>query len=161
MKKAKHFKIYELVSREIYERRGERAWQLIDPLLIDTLDALREQFGPCTINNWKWNGVYHQSGLRDNGHYKSLSKYHESLSQHKYGRAADCKFKNHSAQEVRKYILEHPEQFPHITFLETGPLNSGKAMNWVHVDVRNGDGIVCWSPGEGAMKKEDVIRRKL
>jgi hypothetical protein len=52
MIKAKYFKIHELVPPKVYQVRGEKAWQLIDPKLISLIDALREEFGSATINNY-------------------------------------------------------------------------------------------------------------
>ncbi|EMB9233725.1 hypothetical protein U9608_001221 [Vibrio alginolyticus] len=133
---------------------GEKCWTLFDDRLLRTLDALRKRFGPCTINNWSWGGSFNQSGLRDVSFYGSVPKFEASRSQHKFGRAADCKFRDYSASEVRKYVLENPDEFPFITFLEVG-------INWFHFDVRNGDNIVCWSPDEGYVSNEEVIRRNL
>lgn len=160
MYKAKHFSIKELVPRAMYEKWGEKCWSLFDERLLTTIDALRDKFGSCTINDWSWGGSFQYSGIRDEGFYGTTEKYLDSRSQHKYGRAADCKFKNHTAQAVRKYILENPTDFPYIKFIETGPLADGKAMNWVHVDVRNGD-LTCWSPKEGVLAASTVINRQL
>ncbi|EOV9323797.1 hypothetical protein ACN5WI_002721 [Vibrio parahaemolyticus] len=152
--KSEHFSVKELVSRETYQRHGEQAIYMLDDRLLRTLDALRKRFGPCTINNWSWGGSFNQSGLRDVSFYGSVPKFEASRSQHKYGRAADCKFRDYSASEVRKYVLENPDEFPFITFLEVG-------IGWFHLDVRNGDNIVCWSPDDGYVSNEDVIIRKL
>ena len=160
MYKCEHFGIAEITPPALHAKFGEKLWSLFDERLLMTLDALRKQFGTCTINDWSWGGAYKDSGLRDENFYSSTQAYLNSRSQHKYGRAADCKFKNVSAQEVRKYILQHPEQFPYITFIECAPLNNGSDMNWVHIDVRNGD-LTCWSPVEGVIDKREVIRRKL
>lgn len=51
---AKHFKIVELVPPHAHHARGEKAWELIDPRLIDTLDRLRGHYGKMTVNNWYW-----------------------------------------------------------------------------------------------------------
>lgn len=156
----KHFGIEELVPERVFKKIGSRAWQLLDDRLLITIDALREEFGSITINNWKWNGSRQYSGLRDEHFYSSVTSYLSSRSQHKYGRAADMLF-NVSADKVRKFILENPEKFPYVTFVECSPLDKkGKAMSWVHVDVRNAD-LVCWSPVEGVISKEEVIRRGL
>lgn len=161
MYKCKHFTIKELVTPQMYSAWGERCWSLFDDRLLRTLDALRERFGSCVINDWAWGGSFKYSGFRDELFYGSVEKYLASRSQHKYGRAADCKFKHHSANDVRKYVLEHPGEFPDITFIECSPLADGSAMTWFHFDVRNGDDIVCWSPLEGYVNNEEVIRRNL
>lgn len=160
MYKCKHFKIYELVPPSLYNKFGEKCWQLFDERLLMTLDAMRERFGSCTINDWKWGGIFSHSGLRDETFYGTVEKYLTSRSQHKYGRAADCKFKDYTAQEVRAIILQEKEKFPYISFIETGPLKGGKPMTWVHIDVRNSD-LTLWSPVEGVLSEQSVISRGL
>ncbi|CAM0062698.1 hypothetical protein VPHF86_0267 [Vibrio phage F86] len=159
MYKCKYFEIYELVTPQMYEAWGEKCWQLFDERVLITLDALREEFGSCVVNDWKWGGSFDDSGFRDVHFYSSVDAYLKSRSQHKYGRAIDAKFKV-PAHEVRKFILENPTLFPHVKFIETGPLKDGRAMSWVHIDVRNGD-LICWSPKEGVISAQSVIERKL
>lgn len=161
MYKCKHFKIAELVTPDMFSSLGEKCWTLFDDRLLRTLDALRERFGPCTINDWSWGGAFKYSGFRDDKFYSNVAAYLKSRSQHKYGRGADCKFKNHKAHEVRKYILENPDEFPYVKFIECSPLSNGNSMSWVHIDVRNGDDVYCWSPKEGVISNSEVIRRKL
>ncbi|AFN37522.1 hypothetical protein pp2_289 [Vibrio phage phi-pp2] len=161
MYKCKHFKIQELVTPQMHAAWGERCWSLFDDRLLRTLDALRERFGPCTINDWSWGGSFKYSGFRDENFYGSTQKYLDSRSQHKYGRAADCKFRNNTADQVRKYILENPEEFPYVKFIECSPLANGTSMSWVHIDVRNSEDVQCWSPKEGFIDADEVIRRKL
>ncbi|WP_347368006.1 D-Ala-D-Ala carboxypeptidase family metallohydrolase [Vibrio vulnificus] len=142
MYKSKYFKAYELVPADIFNKRGEAALELIDPRLLITLDQLREKLQkPITINNYKWNGAFSQRGLRSRSFYKSDKDYQDSLSQHKYGRAVDFDVKGMTAQQVREFIHANRSMFPYITFIETD-------VNWVHVDVRNGDYRI-WSPTRG------------
>lgn len=133
MKKAEHFKIYELVPPSVYEKYGERAWWFIDESLIALIDAMREQFGSATINDYKWGGKYSQSGFRT-----AESQYYNPFSQHAMGRAVDLKFRDYTANEVRAAMLINPEKWlkicPSITLEED--------VSWVHVDVRNGDNCI-------------------
>lgn len=128
MIKAEYFKIYELVGKECYNRFGEKAWWFIDPNLIRLIDALREEFGSATINNWKWGGNREWSGLRTPD-----SPWYSMYSQHSYGRAADILFKEHEAEEVRQAITANPDKWlaiaPSITLEED--------VSWTHIDVRN------------------------
>lgn len=131
--KPKHFDTKELVSKQTYQARGERSLELLDPRLLETIDQLRETLGkPITINNWKWGGNFQQRGLRDVEFYGTALKYSDSLSQHKYGRAVDFDVKGMEAWQVREHIVINKHLYPHISFLELG-------INWVHIDVRNGD----------------------
>lgn len=130
----KHFQAYELVPPAIYQNRGEKSFELIDERVLITLDTLRETFGPCTINDWYWGGSFEQSGLRT----PDAPEY-SPTSQHSFGRAMDCKFKEITAAEARARVIEHRLLFPYITFMEND-------VSWFHFDVRNGQRIVLWSP---------------
>lgn len=131
------FKPQELVPPDVYKQRGDRSFELIDERALVTLDNLRLIFGVCTVNNWSWGGEYTQRGLRtpDSEHYSPTS-------QHTFGRAIDCHFKNHEAQQVREFIIKNREKFPHISFIEDN-------VTWLHFDVRNCPQITLWSPNTG------------
>jgi uncharacterized protein YcbK (DUF882 family) len=131
-----HFAVHELVPEHVYRDRGEKAIELLDDRLLITLDQLREKFGPVTVNNWFWGGNRQWSCLRT-----EKSPHGSMYSQHRFGRAADCLFKNFSASEIRNYILKNPSAFPYITFVELD-------TEWLHFDVRNCDAITTWSPGK-------------
>ncbi len=137
--KCKHFVIEELVPPQVFKDRGQKAWELLDVRALMTIDALREKFGSMTINNWKWNGDRQWSGLRT-----SDSPYYSPYSQHSFGRAFDCIFKDISTEEVRVYILENPEEFPYIKGIE---LDGTKIkVSWLHFDVRNVDTLSTFRP---------------
>lgn len=159
--RCKHFSIKELVTPQMYSDWGDKCWSLFDDRLLRMIDMLREELGPCVINDWSWGGNFQHSGIRDEHFYGSAEKYLASRSQHKYGRAVDLKFNKMPAQEVRKYLIEHKDQYADIKFVECGPLRSGKNMDWVHIDVRNEQYLYCWSPIEGVIEHSEVVRRKL
>lgn len=146
MYKPQNFIIQELVSPEIYEEHGEKAWKFLDTRLLRSIQKLRSQFGPAIINNWHMN---HNSELSTRK-YSGLRPFDcdvgADMSQHKFGRAADMIFANHTAEEVRRGIREVPERFPYITFVEDN-------VSWVHIDVRHTarstdkeKDIIFWSP---------------
>lgn len=112
-------------------------WGLFDERVLISADQLREVFGPlsCNING------YTQCGYRTNG---SLT------SQHRHGRALDLHTTKYSYYEIRKYILEHQNVFPYISFLECD-------ISWLHIDVRNCSPITLWSPNRGFLTKEEYI----
>lgn len=134
--KSKYFKIQELVSKETYNVRGERAWQLIDPYLIMTIDKLKEVFpkGTITINNWLWSGNRNESGLRVYG-----MKHYSPYSMHSFGKAADAVFSHYKTEEVRQYIIDNPKEFPYIKGIELG-------VSWLHIDTRNLDEVLAFYP---------------
>ncbi len=132
----KHFAIHELVPQQVYEERGEKAWELLDDRLLVTLDALRERFGPMTVNNYFWGGDREWSGLRT-----PESPYYSPYSQHTFGRAADCLFKDIKADQVRQYILARPSD-PNYRYVNSVEMD----VSWLHFDVRNCERIKTYYP---------------
>lgn len=144
MVKAKYFGIQEYVPQHIYERRGEKAWELIDSRLIVLNDRLRARFGRMIINTWhsprmkaayglrQWSGLRTAEFYRqpDDSDIQMYARYDRSLSQHKYGRGSDGLFADTPVNEVREYILAHPDEFPELMAVELG-------TSWLHGDVRN------------------------
>jgi hypothetical protein len=141
MYKPKNFIIQELVSPGIHKTWGDKAWMFLDTRLLRSIQKLRSHFGPATINNWHIEGDRKYSGLRPfNCHVGA------AMSQHKFGRAADMIFRDHTAEEVRQGIKEFPELFHLITFIEGD-------VDWLHIDVRHTSRstdkekpVIFWSP---------------
>jgi len=130
--KAKHFKIYEFVSPEVYKTFGDKAWQFIDPRLIETMDFFRDVFGrPITINDWWWNGKFTQRGLRENiceiVKNKTL-KDQLYLSAHLLGMGADWDLEGYDAKFTRMEIVNLSPSLPH-------PIRIEKNVDWIHTDV--------------------------
>lgn len=136
----KYFKIEELVPHHVYTTRGNKAWELLDVRALKTLEWLRENLGPCVVNNAHAGGKYSQSGLRTFEFYMqdgvtTRQQAHEKISlsnsQHKYGRAFDCKFSKYNAEQARHWIKEHwcESGFDWAITLEEG-------VSWLHFDVR-------------------------
>lgn len=134
MYKCRHFAIHELVPPGVYSDRGEKAWQLLNPDMLQTIDAMRDRYGPMTINNYMFGGNRKESGLRVPGcdHYRPYS-------QHSLGNAFDAVFKLVSAEEVRQDILKGGIQLPHLHGMELD-------ISWFHGDCRNADGLVTFKP---------------
>ena len=129
------FGLQELVSPEVYEARGERAWELLDVYATVTLDALREKFGKIRINDYQWGGDRKYSGMRPAqggpGHAYSL---------HRFGRAFDPMPLEVTPQEMHAYILAHQNEFPHIRALEA----IEATPTWIHFDTRNHTRSSIW-----------------
>lgn len=123
----KWFRLEELVYPEIFKARGEACWELLDSRALVTLDALRDKFGPTTVNNWHADGQYKESGLRSFD-TTTGAKY----SQHRFGRAFDCKFRHATPEEVQAYVLSHRDEFPLLTTIE----NAADTVTWLHFDCR-------------------------
>lgn len=123
----RNFVIQELVPPDIYQARGERAWELFDTRALETLQTLRTWFGPTTVNNWHAGGSYRESGLRS-----FTTKTGAVYSQHRFGRAFDCKFQGVTPSEVQQYVLANRRAFPHLTVIE----NTLHTPTWFHFDTR-------------------------
>ena len=132
-----YFKVQELVPPSVYEQMGDRSLILLDERAVITVDSLRKHLGKCIVNDWCFGGHYKQSGLRTD----ECPEY-SPTSQHAFGRAMDSKFENHTAEEVRQFVIKNKELFPFITFIETD-------VSWFHFDVRNGERLTLWSPKTG------------
>jgi hypothetical protein len=132
--KCTHFKIHELVPEAIYTDRGEKAWELLDVNALMALDALRDEYGSMTVNNYEYGGNRQWSGLRTGD-----SPYYSATSQHSFGRAFDCLFKDANVDDVRNDILANPDKFPFINAVELG-------TSWLHWDTRNCRRIMTFHP---------------
>jgi uncharacterized protein YcbK (DUF882 family) len=132
----KWFKIYELVPPDVFEQKGKQAWEFLDDRLLITLDRLRGQFGPMTVNNYMWGGPREWSGLRTVD-----SPYYWRDSQHTFGRAADCLFHEIDVEHIRTHILRYPNdpRYEHIGGIELD-------TSWLHIDVRNTERIKTFYP---------------
>ena len=135
MYKCRHFKIHELVPPQVYQDRGEKAWELIDDRILRTIDELRERYGSITINNYMFGGDREWSGLRTQN-----SPWFSPYSQHTFGRAVDCLFKDADVDKVRQDILDlpHSEVSCYVTAVELD-------TSWLHIDCRNTDRIKTFS----------------
>ena len=136
MKRSVHFKIQELVPKEVFDLvKKDALWELFDERLLTTIDALKEKFpeGSMTINNWLWGGDRDQSGLRTKN-----SKYYSPTSQHSIGKAVDCVFSDYDNNSVRQYVINNPDEFPYIKGIELG-------VSWCHFDVRSRDEVLLFN----------------
>ncbi len=130
--KPKKFELYEFLPKDFYEAQkhlGMKLWLMFDIRVLITSQRLRDRYGRMVMNDYHWGGVNQERGFR---------LFHTptgaSLSQHKFGRAADSKFKDVTAEEVRADVKKHPEKetFEFITCIEMN-------ISWFHFDTRNWD----------------------
>lgn len=133
------FVLQELVPPPIYSRMGDAAWVLLNENALRSLQALRDKFGPITINNWHTGGACKESGLREAGTKTGAPK-----SAHKRGEAFDCKPKACTVREMYDYVLSHEDEFPLIRRVE----NIQYTKTWFHFDVveHPGAGIKVFMP---------------
>jgi len=121
----KNFILEEFVSKEIFKKYGERAWQFLDERMTENVQAIRDYYGvPVTANNWKWGGQFQYRGFDA---YEFRKTY---VSQHHAGRACDLDVQGKTAQQVRDDIVSGRLVLPHPNvWIEDN-------VNWNHMDVR-------------------------
>lgn len=133
------FILQELVPPSIFDRMGEEAWTLLDPDALQSLQDLRDRFGPIVVNDWHRGGSYRESGLREADTTTGAPK-----SAHKRGQAFDCKPKLVSVLHIYDFVTTHPTEFPLIRRVE----NIQATPTWFHFDVvpHPGPGIRVFMP---------------
>lgn len=132
-----HFEVHELVDPFTYERFGDRAIRYMNDSLMKILEFLREKLGPITVNNYHWGGDRQWSGLRT-----PASPWYSTYSGHSFGIAIDFKCKNHTPNEVRKFIKDNWEEISDYSGAEGIRLEHGDdAPTWVHIDVMHSSGV--------------------
>lgn len=113
---------------------GSNAWSILDKELLKDIDKfvtdIKQDLGceAVTINNWKWGGLFTQSGFRE-----ADSKVGSPKSMHKEGRAFDLKFKGITTKEAFDYLMENQERYPAIKRVE----DLRDAPTWLHVDSKD------------------------
>ncbi len=130
----RYFSIKELVSKDVYLKYGETAWQFFDVRLLETLLFIREKLDlPITINNWHLGGEFQQRGFRENTCEivrNRTKKNHIYCSAHVTGQAVDLDVNSMTAEDIRDWIVESQEILPHPIRLEDG-------VAWIHLDCRD------------------------
>ena len=135
----KYFKIEELVNPDLLKKYGEsKCWLLFDPQLLKAADAIREKYGPCTVNG---------SGLVDCGLRNFESKTGAPLSAHKFGRALDLHILNIEnaaatnndlpARKIEKITAYNAVRNELLDLPEFGCLNFENNISWLHIDTFN------------------------
>ena len=141
MYKSKHFAPHELVSKAIYEARGDKAYQCIDERLLMVIDRLRDLFKcSLTINSYGWGGAWEWSGLRT-----SDSPYYSPTSQHTFGRAVDIIVKVYIAEESRSKVRTWFHQGMFLGIVDS--ITMEEDVDWLHIDIRNNNkGVNSFKP---------------
>lgn len=128
--RCKHFKIQELVSKEMYNRYKNNQWKLwllFDKRILEQADLHRERYGRCYINNWVWGGTLQYCGFREPSCLEG-----SDISQHRYGRALDLHFTDWDLKDIRDTLIK--DCIAGINKTITG---IEKDVDWLHIDVRN------------------------
>lgn len=139
MKLTTNFDLHEFIHPDIFVRIGERSADFLHPMLPVTCQEIKDMLDDTvTINNWKWGGKFESSGLR-----LPHGGVGAALSAHRFGTAADLKFKTRTPIEVQEMILDNHERFPYITRME----NAEITKTWLHIEVGSRHGnIIVFNP---------------
>ena len=126
---SKYFKPYELVDRDVYKLLEDDSIKLIDPRLIETIDAVREILDASLIcNNWYWGGSRSQCGYRSKLCFIGATK-----SFHKLGLAVDLISTKMTAKEMRDKLKENEDSLPYPIRIEKWDDNG--EIDWLHIDL--------------------------
>lgn len=139
-----YFTTQELVPKQIYQLRGEKARELLDPLIIKAMNLLRH-ISKCPMVVNTPDGKRDSSGLRI-----PTSQHYRTTSMHTVGKAIDS-ISTQPPSFFHKIILENPDLFEMIGFIEID-------ISWLHIDSRiNSDGqpLKLWSPKRGFVSIAD------
>lgn len=133
----RYFDLREVVSKQVYERYGEQAWQFFDPRLLEVVLWLRKRLGiPLVCNNWANGGKFDERGFRANLDPMVADKTKAGklyCSAHCLGKGIDLSSGRISAPHIRQWIKNHLPEVPYPIRLESDK----SAPTWVHIDVCN------------------------
>ena len=125
-----NFNLDEFIHPDYMRKFGKNALWFIDHRIVTIAQELRTDLGvPITINNYETGGQYKSSGLR-----VQSAKIGAKYSQHKYGRAIDCKFKGVTIQEAFDFLMHNQGKYFNLglTTIE----NIEHTPTWLHLDCR-------------------------
>ena len=132
-----YFDLREVVSKQVYERYGQQAWQFFDPRLLEVVVWLRKSMGiPLVCNNWASGGKFDERGFRSNLDPLVSEKTKKGIlycSSHSRGQGIDLSSGRAAAPTIRQWIRLHKEELPYPIRLESDK----SAPTWVHIDVCN------------------------
>ena len=132
----KYFQLQELVSKAVYDKYGEYAWNFFDEKLLATIVALREIIlcVPLVCNNWKSGGSFSQRGFRENTCEIVAEKTRANkiyCSAHCLGKGIDLSSPKMTADEMRKKIEANKSILPYSVRIE----DAKSAPTWLHIDI--------------------------
>ena len=131
MRVSTNFYLHEFIDKKTHKRFGSASIWFIDPRIIQVAQFIRDRHKkPITINNWSSGGQYNYSGFDPPGGYRKST----SLSQHRFGRAADLKFSGMTVQEAYKDIMENQDIYLKVGL--TTVENIKATPTWLHIDIR-------------------------
>ena len=136
----RHFNLYDLVPRDVFELLGSNAWALLNTDLCRDLDKFVDDLihqTSCTgvvINNWNKDGWYEESGFRV---YDSGTGSRKS--QHKQGNAFDLKFIGIDLVTAYQFLIANQTRYPSIKRVEdiSYTTRDNEYGGWLHIDGKD------------------------
>lgn len=122
-----HFSASEIFSRQMLIDFGQNVTWFIDPRLLTYLEFMRSRFGVVHVNDWKYGGRWDSRGFRSPSDNEG-----GTMSQHRYGRAADITFRSVHVEDVRNDIKENWREL----YTPLGITTIEDRVNWIHADMR-------------------------
>lgn len=131
---SKNLFLDEYIPEDVYNLRLKtwgKAWldvlrRKVNPILVESDQKLRYEFGPVLINTWWNDGSANFSGVRFPG-YKPYGS--SDWSDHFQGNASDKSFKDMTAEEIREWLRKSTNaQRMGITIIEEN-------VSWLHTSV--------------------------
>ncbi len=141
IKISENFYLDEFIYPDLYKSKGRKSRWYIDQRVIDIVQYIRTKTGkPVTVNTW-WNS---SGGFKLRGLRPFNTGTGASLSQHKFGKAADFDVKGYTAEQVRDKIKNEWKD----DLMKMGLSAIEDGVNWVHIDVRNTgkDDLMIFNP---------------
>ena len=130
MKISTHFRIEELVPKELFVKFGERSLWFIDQRIIDIAEVVRQRFDrPVMINNWHSGG-----SLNNRGYRMPDCAIGGTLSQHKRGCAADVNVEGIEVVDVYNDLLKNFDLYKKVGLTTVEDI--AIATGWCHLDCR-------------------------
>ena len=148
-----NFRLEEFFPKKYYEEifpvYKYRMWTIIDERIKMAVQRIRDLHGPMIMNTWykqslidKW-GYYESRGYRphdDDDVQTSKCPFYGNISQHRFGRAADLKPVDVTAEYIRKHMRENPKHPAYEGITRVEDTLKGKPITWLHIDCADTGG---------------------
>lgn len=127
--------------RTEFYRQSQALFRLFDYRVLLTLDRLRKRYGLCVVNNWymydasSWNDLSSHM-FRFAGWRPVNCEDGAMLSEHKFFRAMDCKFRNVTPNEIW-LEMQQKVNAPEFEYIQR--IEAFDGMIWFHFDMGHHD----------------------
>jgi hypothetical protein len=101
-----YFDVREFVHPRVWNIYKEQAAMFVNPTNVRIHDAVRERYGPTSLNNWMSGGERLASGFR--ARWEHIGG---EYSQHRLGNAGDSRSRDATPEEIYHDILKNPMPF--------------------------------------------------